>query len=50
MKWEVTISELEDEQGKKYKVTRRMPELLIAETKIFKTKEAARKQFEEWLN
>jgi hypothetical protein len=50
MAWEVTIMEFEDAEGKKYKVTRRMPEMLVAETKIFKTKEAARKQFEEWLN
>lgn len=49
MKWEVTISEFEGAEGKKYKVTRRMPEMLVAETRIFKTKEAARKQFEEWL-
>ncbi|VVB81329.1 Uncharacterised protein [uncultured archaeon] len=49
MAWEVTIIEFEDAEGKKYKVTRRMPELLVAETKIFKTKETAKKQFEEWL-
>jgi len=49
MKWEVTIAEFEDAEGKKYKVTRRMPELFVAETKIFTSKEAAKKQFEEWL-
>lgn len=49
MKWEVTIAEFEDADGKKYKVTRRLPELLVAETKIFRTKEAAKKQFDEWL-
>ncbi|MBW2969729.1 hypothetical protein KY319_01260 [Candidatus Woesearchaeota archaeon] len=49
MKWEITIMQIEDEEGKKYKVTRRMPELQIAETKIFKNKQEARKQFKEWL-
>jgi hypothetical protein len=49
MKWEVTIAEFEDVDGKKYKVTRRLPELFVAETKIFRLKEAAKKQFDEWL-
>tara|TARA_Y100000034_G_C6833279_1_gene376330 strand:- start:46 stop:177 length:132 start_codon:yes stop_codon:yes gene_type:complete len=31
-----------------YKVTRRLPELDVAETKIFPTKKDAKKQFEEW--
>lgn len=47
-KWEISIIELK-ENGKKYKVTRRLPELLVAETKIFKSKKKAKKQFEEWL-
>ena len=33
-----------------YKVTRRMPELHVAETKIFDTKEEALRQMEEWLH
>jgi len=49
MKWEVTIAEFEDEEGKKYKVTRRLPEMLVSETKIFKSKKQARKQFKQWL-
>lgn len=49
-KWEVSIIELEDNIGKKYKVTRKIAELSISETKIFRTKEEARKQLEEWLN
>jgi len=49
-KWEVQITEFENGAGKKYKVTKRMPELSVAETKIFKTKEEAMKQFDEWLN
>ncbi|MCK4670259.1 MAG: hypothetical protein KAT43_03570 [Nanoarchaeota archaeon] len=48
-KWEISIMELQYPFGKKYKVTRRLPELLVAETKIVATKEEARKLFEEWL-
>ena len=40
--------ELKD-NGIKFKVTRRIPELTISETKIFNTKEEAMKQFEEWV-
>ena len=48
-KWEVTIMEYQDETGTKYKVTRRIPEMSVAETKIFSSKEKAKRQFEEWL-
>ena len=48
-KWEMSIIELENNKGKKYKVTRKLPELLVAETKIFRSKRKARKQFNEWL-
>lgn len=48
-KWEISIIELEDKNGKTYKVTRRLPHLLVAETKIFNSKEEAKKQFNEWL-
>jgi len=48
-KWEISIIEIESKEGKKYKVTRRIPGLLVAETKIFNSKEEARKQFNEWL-
>ena len=48
-KWEVSIMEIQNHKGKKYKVTRRLPELTVAETKIFKDKKKARKQFDEWL-
>ena len=47
--WEVSIMEIENHFGKKYKVTRRLPEMLVAETKIFRSKEEAKKQFDEWL-
>ena len=42
--------EYQDESGKRYKVTRRIPELSVAETKIFNSKEKAKLQFEEWLS
>ncbi len=42
--------ELEENNTLKYKVTRRIPELSIAETKIFNSKEEAKRQFEEWLS
>lgn len=48
-KWEVSIMEFQDEEGIKYKVTRRLAEMSVAETKIFLTKEEAKEQFEEWL-
>ena len=48
-KWEVTIIELKD-NGKRYKVTRRVPEMSISETKISKSKEKAIKQLQEWLS
>lgn len=48
-KWEVLIIEIENDVGKKYKVTRRVPEMSVAETKVFRSKEEAKKQFDEWL-
>ena len=41
--------EFNDEKGNAYKVTRRMSEFSVAETKIFRSKEEAFKQFEQWL-
>lgn len=41
--------ELENGVGKKFKVTRRLPNLSVAETKLFRSKEDAKKQVEEWL-
>ncbi|MBW2992708.1 hypothetical protein KY345_05820 [Candidatus Woesearchaeota archaeon] len=48
-KWEVSIIEVENSVGKKYKVTRRIPEMSIAETRIFRSKKEAKQQFDEWL-
>ncbi|MBI4154755.1 hypothetical protein HY498_01575 [Candidatus Woesearchaeota archaeon] len=47
-KREVSLLVLRD-NGKMYKVTRRIPELTVSETRMFKTKKEARKQFNEWL-
>jgi hypothetical protein len=48
-RWEVSIMELENHAGKKFKVTRRLPELSVAETKVFWTKKKAKELFDEWL-
>lgn len=48
-KWEISIIEIENHIGKKYKVTRRLPEMSVAETKVFRSKEEAKEQFDEWL-
>ena len=48
-KWEVSIIELKRNGKTKYKVTRRLPEMSVAETKIFDSKEEAIKQLQEWL-
>lgn len=49
-KWEVSIMELQDESRKIYKVTRRIPELSVSETKVFNRKEDAKKLFDIWLS
>ena len=49
-KWEVSIIELKKNGRKKYKVTRRMPDMSVAETRIFSSKEEAMKQLDEWLS
>ena len=48
-RWEVSILELENSIGKKYKVTRRIPDYRVAETKLFASREEAQKQVDEWL-
>ena len=48
-KWEVSIVELENSVGKKYKVTRKISDLSVSETEVFRSKEEAKKQFDEWL-
>jgi hypothetical protein len=48
-KWEISIIELNNHIGKKFKVTRRIPELSIAETKVFRSLKKAKEQFDRWL-
>jgi len=48
-KWEISIMEIEDKESKKYKVTRRLPQMSVAETKVFSSKKEAIAQFNEWL-
>ena len=45
----VTFAELSDAIGPLYKVTKRVPDLSVAETRLFRSKERAKKQFERWL-
>ena len=49
-KWEISIIELTNHKARKYKVTRRLPEFSVAETKMFMSKKKAKKQFDEWLS
>lgn len=48
-KWEVSLLQLRDGSSKKFKVTRRLPELAVAETRLFTSKKKAKKQFDDWL-
>ncbi len=47
--WTVSIIALRDGERIKYKVTRRLPALHVAETKVFSSKATAKRQFEAWL-
>ena len=49
-KWEISIIELKRNDKTKYKVTRRLPEMSVAETKVFDSKEDALSQIQEWLS
>ena len=46
--WIISVIELKNSKIK-YKITRRIPGLGVAETKIFFSKKKAKKQFREWL-
>jgi hypothetical protein len=48
--WELSIIELKDGKKMRYKVTRRLPEMNLSETKVFASKENAMEQLEEWLD
>ena len=49
-KWEVSVIELKKSGKTKYKVTRRLPEMSVAETKMFDSKQEALNQVQEWLS
>lgn len=49
-KWEISLIELKNNSGKKFKLTRRLPDLSVAETKFFRSKKKAKEQFDDWLN
>ncbi len=49
MKWLVSFLRLR-KNGYRYKVTRRLPELSLSETKFFRTKKQAEEQVQQWLN
>ena len=46
----VSISEFRDNGNRKFKLTRRIPELSVSETKLFDKREDAVKLMNEWLN
>ena len=48
-KWEMSFIELQNHFGNKFKVTKRIPDLSVAETKVFRSKKKAKKQFDDWL-
>lgn len=48
-KWEISILEMQKDGKIFYKVTRRLPEMSVAETKVFSSLKEAKAQLEEWL-
>ncbi len=48
-KWEVSIIEIQYGNETKYKVTRRIAEMSVSETKVFDSKIKAKEQFDTWL-
>lgn len=46
---EISFIELRTKSGKKFKVTKRLPEMSVANTRIFGSRYEALKQFYEWL-
>lgn len=50
LKWEITLMAIHANSATFYKVTRRMPELYVAETRMFSSKDEALEQFDAWLS
>jgi hypothetical protein len=49
-RWRISVQEFKDEKGRRIvKVTRRVPELRVAETLFFRSKRRAQKKLQEWL-
>ncbi len=48
-KIEISILEIKDASGTKYKATKRIPEMGVAETKFFSSENEAKAQMREWL-
>ncbi|MBD3362067.1 hypothetical protein GF358_04750 [Candidatus Woesearchaeota archaeon] len=48
-KWEVSLKNLKTSAGNRYKLTRKLLNHPISETKIFISKKNAIKQFKKWL-
>mgnify|MGYP001321115490 CR=1 FL=1 len=48
-KWEISIIEFQTDEGKRYKVTRRLPEVSVADTRFFASKKKAQEQVNSWL-
>lgn len=47
--WEIPLLELRDEKATTYKLTKRLPQRGVAETKIYTTKREILKQIAAWL-
>ncbi len=45
--WEISLKVFKSGRNKRYKVTRRLPSLSVAETKVFSSKKKAQQLFEE---
>lgn len=48
-KWEVSIVELQDGKDSLFKISQRIPDLSVAETRVFKDKKSAKRLFDKWL-
>jgi hypothetical protein len=48
--WEVSLISFRIGHSQRYKVTRRFPQLSVAETKVFENIDDAKRQFDEWAN
>jgi hypothetical protein len=49
LRWEYSIMKFEDHRGNIFKVTRRLPEMHISETRIFGDSRRAKEQLKAWL-